>query len=310
MTQPNHDLLRARAAHSGPQPAITVVVPVLNGGERLVDLARAILRQRVEAGPVEFLLADSGSDDGATERAAEVVGGRIFDVAPGKFDHGLVRAALVREARAPLVALFTQDSIPQGTRMLEALSAPFTSPEVAGAYARQVPRPGADPLVRATLERWTPALDDPYVIRRLPPGGENLHPGERMRLARFDNVASMVRRCIAVALPFPASNFGEDLSWGWAALKGGHGLAYVPQAVVQHSHEPALRTVYSRNVASHRQAAQEFGLQAVRGLPDGLLALLAGLPNDLRDGGPLWAVRGLPRRAAALLGQWRGARLP
>lgn len=310
MTDPLSDLLHSRTAPAGPAPAISVVIPVLDGGERLVDLSRAILRQRVHAGPVEVLFADSGSSDGATERAAEVVDGRILDVTRGQFDHGLVRAALVREARAPLVALFTQDAVPQGTRMLEALAAPFALPEVAGAHARQVARPGADPLLVATLRRWTPELDVPFVVRRLPPGGESLPPRERMRLARFDNVASMVRRCIAVALPFPRSQFGEDVSWGWSALRAGHGLAYVPQAVVEHSHEPSLRTVYARNVASHRQASHEFGLQAVRGVPDGVLALIAGLPDDLRDGGPLWAVRGLPRRAAALLGQWRGARRP
>jgi len=302
------NLLTPRAHPGADAPAISVVVPVLNGGERLVDLTRALLRQRVSAGPVEVLLADSGSTDGATERAAEVVGARVFDVAPGRFDHGLVRAALVQQARAPLVALFSQDAVPQGTRMLEALAAPFEEPDVSGSYARQVPRPDADPLLAATLARWTPELDVPYVLRRMPPGGASLPAAERMRIARFDNVGSMVRRCHALARPFPSREFGEDLAWGWATLLAGHALAYVPSAVVEHSHPPSLRGVYARNVLSHRQARQEFGLRAVPGLPAAAIALMAGIPDDLRDGGVRWAVRGLPRRAAALLGQWAGGR--
>ncbi len=301
-------LLRARRPPTGPTPAISVVIPVLNGGERLVDLTRALLRQRVDAGPVEVLLADSGSDDGATERAAQVLDARILDVERGRFDHGLVRAALVREARAPLVALFSQDAVPQGTRMLEALAAPFVVPDVAGAYARQIPRPGADPLIAATLLRWTPPLREPFVVRRMPPGGPSLPPAERMRLARFDNVGAMVRRCVAVDLPFPPREFGEDLAWGWAALTAGHALAYAADAVVEHSHTPTLRELYARNVLGHRQAAREFGLRAVAGPRDGALALLAGIPDDLRDGGARWAIRGIPRRAASLLGQWRGGR--
>ncbi len=287
-------------------PAVSVAVPVLDGGERLVLLAEALRAQVVAAGPVEVLLADSGSRDGATERAAAVCRARVFDVAPGRFDHGLVRGALVEAARAPLVALFSQDAIPQGPRYLEPLAAPCAEPEVAGAHARQVPRPGADPLQAAALARWTPDLPEPCAIRRLPPGAASLPPGERMRLARFDNVASMVRRCDAVALPFPSRAFGEDLAWGWAALEAGHALAYVPRAVVEHSHTPTLPEVYRRNVAAHVQAHREFGLRAVRGPRDGLLALLAGIPEDLRNGGVTWAIRGVPRRAAALMGQWRG----
>ncbi|MCO4770348.1 MAG: glycosyltransferase [Deltaproteobacteria bacterium] len=306
MDQPMN-LLTPRTPPEGPPPAISVAVPVLDGGERLVTLAMALTNQVVGAGPIEILLADSGSTDGATERAAAACGARILDVAPGHFDHGLVRAALVVQARAPLVAFFSQDAVPRGERFLEALAAPFEDEQVAGAHARQVARPGADPLTRATLERWTPALGAPYVLRTLPPGGPSLPAAERMRLARFDNVASMVRRCHALDIPFPAREFGEDLAWGWATLTAGRSLAYVPSAVVEHSHAPTLRAIYERNVLAHRQASREFDLVTVPGALAGLIALASGVPSDLRDGGARWALAGIPRRAAALLGQWRGA---
>jgi len=140
-TRPNEDAT----------PAISVAIPVLDGGERLVLLAEALRAQVVDAGPIEVLLADSGSRDGATEQAAAACEARVFDVAPGRFDHGLVRAALVEFARAPLVALLSQDAVPQGPRYLETLAAPFKEPDVAGAHARQVPRPGADGTTRADL---------------------------------------------------------------------------------------------------------------------------------------------------------------
>jgi len=292
-------------APSGQSPTFSVVVPVLNGGARLVELGKALAAQD---GAVEVLLADSGSTDGAFEAAAATCAARRFDVAPGRYDHGLVRTALVRAARAPLVAILSQDAVPQGSAYLSRLAVPFREDaRVAGAHARQIPRAGADPLVRASLDRWTPPGDRP-VVRVLPPGGASLPPRERMRLARFDNVASMVRRDDVLERPFPSREFGEDLSWGWATLLAGRALAYAPRAVVEHSHEPTLREVHDRNVLSHRQARAEFGLRAVPGLTAGVIALLAGVPDDLMDGGPRWAAKGVPRRAAALLGQWRGGR--
>lgn len=292
-------------APSGPRPAISVAIPVLNGGVRLGQLVRAVRNQVVGAGPVELLLADSGSTDGAIEAIAS--GARVFDV--DVFDHGLVRTELVRAARAPLVALFSQDAVPVGDRMLEALAAPFIEPDVAGATARQVARPGADALQVAELAAWTPDGAEPFVIRRLPPGGASLPGPERMRLARHDHVAAMVRRCHVLEYPFPSRAFGEDLAWGWTVLTAGRALAYVPSAVVEHSHTPRLRTVFARNRVAHRQARGEFGVTAVPSPMAGLLALAAGIPADVAIAGPLTALRtGLPRRAAALAGQWLGAR--
>jgi GT2 family glycosyltransferase len=296
----------------GPEPVISVAVPVLDGGELLLDLLAAVESQQVRRGPVEILLADSGSGDGAVEEAlARWPAVRVFDV-QGGFDHGLARSALVRAARAPLVALLSQDAVPRGRRYLESLAAPFEAADLAGAHARQVPRRGADPLLRATLARWTPPPAvvgvRPRVRRFSEAELRELAPAERIAAARFDNVASMVRRSVVLDLPFPPRPFGEDLAWGAAALRAGLALAYVPTAVVEHDHRPGLRGTYERHRAAHHQAAAEFGLQAVPSLRAGARALLAGVPGDLRDGGPRWALRGLPRRAAALLGQWAGAR--
>lgn len=305
-------VLVPRGPADGPDPAVSVAVPVLDGGARLLNLLAAVADQRVQQGPVEILLVDSGSHDGAVEQAAARWPAlRVFDLA-GRFDHGLVRTALVREARAPLVALLSQDAVPRGRRYLASMAAPFADPEVAGAYARQVPREGADPLITAKLARWTPPPSVVGVrarIRRVSAEDlDTLPPLERMEAARFDNVASMVRRRAVLDLPFPPRPFGEDLAWGAAVLRAGLALAYVPTAVVEHHHAPGVRGTFARHRVAHRQAADEFGLRSVPSLRSAARALLAGLPGDLRDGGPRWMVRGLPRRAAALLGQWAGAR--
>ena len=311
-------VLRVRHAPAAPveSPTVAIAIPVLNGGERLLRAVESCVQQR-DCGTVEILLADSGSKDGAAEEILRRwPSSRVWDVPPGRFDHGAVRTALVLEARAPMVALLTQDAVPQGDGYLRTLLDAFTDPEIAGVYARQVPRPDADPLVHGVLRRWTPppsalkAGDQPVVQRLEDDRWVELSPREQMKRARFDNVGSMVRRGVLAKLPFPSRPFGEDLSWGAAALRGGLWLAYAPAAVIEHHHHPSLRESFQRNRVAHRQAAGEFGLRAVPDLRSAATALVKGIPGDLRDGGPRWAVRGMPRRAASLLGQWAGGREP
>ncbi|HCP46279.1 MAG TPA: hypothetical protein DIU15_09565, partial [Deltaproteobacteria bacterium] len=304
-------LLSPPAVASAAQaPRFSVVIPVLNGGERLLQLLKAVFSQTAKGG-VEVTVCDSGSTDGAVNEArSRYPSLRITHIAPEEYNHGLVRTRLVTEARSDLVALFSQDAVPVGQDYLEQLAEAFKNPDVAGAYARQIPRPGADPLVRANLERWTPSLPGETIrLSRLLPGEalEALIPLQQMERARFDNVGSMVRRSVILDCPFPARAFGEDLAWGAAVLQRGMSLAYVPSAQVEHHHDPTLREAFHRNFHAHRQAASEFGHLAVPSLRDAASAVVLGLPTDLASG-PQWMVRGLPRRAMSLLGQWAGGR--
>jgi len=310
-----NDLLVQRFSPAEPpvRPTVSVAIPTLNGGKLLQELLEA-LRSQVLPGGLEVLIADSESDDGSIETAIhEHPDLRVFTVSRARFNHGLVRTALVARAQAPKVALFSQDAIPLDTRYLDRMASALNDERVAGIYARQEPRPGADPLIWDMLERWTPSPTAPAsslpILNELADGEhlDDLPPLEQMRLSRFDNVASMVRASVIKKIPFPAREFGEDIAWGALVLSAGFKLGYLPTASVAHHHAPRLRATFERNRVAHRQARREFGLHAVPGLSDLALALMSGVPDDLRAG-PIWALRGLPRRGAALLGQWAGGR--
>jgi GT2 family glycosyltransferase len=296
------------------RPRISVAVPTLNGGARLLDLLSAVYDQDLSDGELEVLVADSESDDGSISEVLErFPRTRLFTVERSRFNHGLVRTALVEAARAPLVAFFTQDAVPLRRDYLANMSASLEGTRVAGVYARQVPRAGADPLVREMLDCWTPpaaeGVDRGLQVQALPEGAslDSFPPTQRMKLARFDNVGSMVRAEVVRQIPFPVREFGEDISWGASVLAAGFCLAYLPTACVEHHHDPLIGRTFRRNRLAHRQAREEFGLHSVPDLRHLALALVAGMPQDFRQG-PLWALRGLPRRGAALLGQWAGAR--
>ncbi len=301
------DLVAVDGIH-GSAPRWSVAIPVKDGGSRLVELVRALAAQQVE-GDVEVLLADSGSKDGAVEEAARVhSGARRFVVPEGRFGHGRTRRAMVAAARGEAVAFFSQDAVPKGADTLALLVQALQVPGAVGAWARQVPRPGADPLVAARLRRWTPEGVGVQLQEAGPTVWAAAGPEERLRLARYDHVCAMAPKWALLQSPLPDRDFGEDLVWAAAQIRAGRRIVYVPEAVVEHHHDPSVMEGFLRNRLAHRQVASEFGFVAVPSLAAALAALCTGFPGDLRDGGWAWACRGLPRRSGELLGQWAGAR--
>jgi rhamnosyltransferase len=294
-----------------PSLSATVVLLVKNGAAHLDDLLSALVAQEVEGG-LEVVAIDSGSTD-ASLAMLERAPVRLIRIAPREFDHGATRNRGAREARGRFVVFLTQDALPLDTRFVQRLAAALESdPKVAGAFARQVPRADADPLTRRELAAWVAAGDLPRTVYADPEHLAALSPLARHRLGAFDNVASAVRRDVLLAHPFESTRFGEDAEWGVRMLRLGYGLAYVPDAVVSHSHARTARALLRRNYLGHRLLFRLFGLRTVPDLSHFLRACLGAIGTDLstlaREGGSPGQWLAAPAQAlAATYGQYRGA---
>lgn len=298
-----------------PPPVVraSVVVPVRDGGPRLVELLSRLSGQDLPGG-LELVALDSGSRDGSRDALA-AAGARIVDVAPQSFDHGETRNLGARLARGEFVLFLSQDAVPREPHyarcLVEALEG---DPRLAGVFARQEPCPDADPLTRRDLALWVAAHAEARTVFLDDPGQlDALGPLERYELCAFDNVASAVRREMLLRHPFAPARFGEDIEWGQRLLRLGHGLAYVPQAVVVHSHARSARALYRRNYLGHRALLRLFGLRTI---PDRSHLVRAALGSVVDDLALLWCERApvrlwlaAPGQAlAATLGQYRGGR--
>jgi rhamnosyltransferase len=294
-------------------PRATVVLPVKNGAGHLSALLPALRRQVLEGG-LEVLAIDSGSDDGS-DALLEKSGVRTLRIPPASFDHGETRNLGVREAGGASVVFLTQDALPADDhvvrRLVERIEA---EPRVAGAFARQVPRDDADPLTRRDLLGWVACQPEPRLAHVADTAAfEAMPPLQKYRLSAFDNVASAARRGLLLAHPFRATRFGEDVEWGLRMLRAGHGLAYVPEAVVVHSHARSARALYRRAYLGHRLLYRLFGLRTV---PDAAhlaraaaATALADVALLVRTGAGLRTLVAAPAQSwAGVYGQYRGAR--
>ena len=93
-------------------------------------------------------------------------------------------------------------------------------------------------------------------------------------------------------------------------LLAGYRLAYVPEAVVIHSHDRSARYELSRTRALHERLSQLFGLQTIPTLPLLARAIASSLPLhvQLRGYGPPSFARAIGWAVAWPLGQYLGAR--
>lgn len=229
------------------RPAVSVVIPVRNAAPWLPALLQRLDAQRPDP-PADIVLVDSGSTDGTIGLASAHPRVRLFRVE--RFSHGGARNLGIAEARGDIAALLTQDALPADDGWLARLTAPLADPQVAGVYARQIPRPVASPMERFFLSYWFP--EGAAVRRTHTAPSPPVYPA-----TLFSNVSSAARRETWRRFPFDEGLLmGEDQQFARDALCAGLAIVYEPAAVVIHSHAYTLAQTFRRyfdSVVAFRQ---------------------------------------------------------
>ncbi|MEW6745955.1 MAG: glycosyltransferase family 2 protein [Planctomycetota bacterium] len=242
---------------------LSVVIPTLNGGELFERTLTAIRGQKTPRS-FEIVVVDSGSVDGTVQRA-QSAGARVLQIERSQFNHGATRDFAIHESRGRYVALSVQDAEPANADWLEALAQALDDvPDASGAYSRQIPRFGLNPILRDRLERWS-ASRTQRDVQRLPleRSFDSLSPWERLARVAFDNVSSCIRRSVWERYPFGQRRFGEDIGWATACIRRGEAIVFEPRSVVIHSHDSSVGYEFRRILADHRNLSELIGLETV-----------------------------------------------
>ena len=293
---------------------VPIVIPTRNAGPRLEEVLTAIAAQAGAFQP-EVIAIDSGSSDGTLARLKRH-GARILTVAPGEFNHGRTRNQAMNEVHSDFAVMLVQDAVPASPAWLASLLRPLLDDSsLAGTFARQIPRARASRITAHYLAQWVAAQPEariagPLTVEMF----EHMPPEDRHWTCAFDNVCSCIRLSVWRDHPFPTTPIGEDLEWARDVLLAGHKLAYVPEAVVEHSHERPIAYELQRTYLVHQRLAALFGLTTVPTIGSLVRSIVTTVPANARVAAdePAGRVRAVLRGAALgiaqPIGQYLGAR--
>ena len=296
-------------------PKVSVVIPTKDGGNLFGEVIERIRQQNYD-GKIEIIVVDSGSSDNTLESAHKFCD-RVEQIAPEKFNHGLTRNYGVDISSGEIIILMTQDAIPSNDRLIHHLVESFVDSDVAGVYAKQMPRLEADVLTKRNLNNWLTGRNK-FELRQLKDDltYEGLTPFEKYKFCNFDNVCSAVRRSVWKDIPFTENSFGEDIEWCLRTLKAGWKIAYQPEACVIHSHNRSVYYEYKRTYMCHQKLYQLFQLQCVPSFKFVLRSIVYATLTDwhyvfsheLRLAEKVKLILRIPAlNVASALGQYQGA---
>jgi rhamnosyltransferase len=293
---------------------IPIVIPTRNAGAQISEVLDAIAAQDGPFKP-EVIAIDSGSSDGTIERLRQF-GARILTIPPRGFNHGETRNEALKHARGEFAILLVQDAVPASRRWLSALVEPLLrDSSIAGTFARQIPDGHASRVTAHYLSQWIASQEVGRVEGPLTAEAfARLSPSERHLTCAFDNVCSCIRLTVWKNHPFAATTIAEDLQWARDVLCAGHRLAYVPGAVVRHSHDRSIAYELQRTYLVHQRLEAIFGLVTVPTIGALLRAIATTIPTNARIAAqePSRRVRAVLRGTALgvaqPLGQYLGAR--
>jgi len=141
-----------------------------------------------------------------------------------------------------------------------------------------------------------------------------MSPSDRHAVCAFDNVCSCIRLSAWNTHRFAPTPIAEDLQWARDVLFAGYKLAYVPGAIVRHSHERSIGYELQRTYLVHQRLEAIFGLATVPTLGSLMRAIATTIPANARMAArePSHRIRAVLRGAALgvaqPLGQYLGAR--
>lgn len=186
----------------------------------------ALLAQDVDD-TIEIVSCDDHSTDGTAEYLASVPQIRLLESPEGRYVPGKVLNYMVRQARGEYIVFNNGDAIPQNREYLKNITAPLKDSSVDCVFANQIARPDACIPVRLDYER---AFGDGSIARKW-------HKF-------FSLVSAGFRKEELLKQPFDETfQYSEDSQWvNRREVK----IVYVPDAIVEHSHNYTLSELQKR----------------------------------------------------------------
>lgn len=224
---------------------VDVIIPVYRPGKRFTELLR---RLSVQSLPVNRLILmnteqeywDQWILENGTKLLPENLS--VYHVTKEEFDHGATRNAGIEKSDAEVCVCMTDDALPYDKRLLEKLcEGLYKDPEIAVAYARQLPEKDC-----GVIERYTRSFNYPEESRKKTKADL---PELGIKTYFCSNVCAAYKRDVYVKLGgFTRKTiFNEDMIFAAKAMENGYAVFYAADAKVVHSHNYSPVEQFHRN---------------------------------------------------------------
>jgi len=232
-------------------PFASVVIPTHNGGQRLLDVLDAVLRQHTPWA-YEVIVIDSESDDGTTDAVQSLLAdsgrGRWVAIRKSEFGHGTTRNLGVETALGEYVAFLTQDALPCDETWLASLvSAASSTEKTAGAFGRHRAVPESSCITQQRIARHFDRYTGTPLLRIEDSDRYRTDLRSRQFLNFYSDNNSCLKKDVWRMIPYPDVAFAEDQAWAKLVLEAGYTIAYADDACVHHSHEYDIRSEFQRS---------------------------------------------------------------
>ncbi len=277
---------------SSPVASVSLVVRTYNE-ERYLDRVLAAARS---CGPLltEIVVVDSGSSD-ATLDIAKAHGAKIVCIEKAEFSFGRSLNLGCAAAKGEVVVFLSGHCIPADENWLKNLLQPFSDPQVAGVYGRQVGGEGTKFSEARVFEKYYPLM-------------------EASQGAAFcNNANAALRRSVWNRFKFDEQLTGlEDIAMGKKLTEAGFRIAYAPEASVIHLHHESwaqVRRRYEREAIALRHINPGLHLSLVEAGACFASACFLDFCAAIRNGiGVSRAPEIVLYRLHQFAGSWRGSR--
>ena len=189
----------------------------------------------------KILIVNSGPDHG-TAAIAKDWGAEVMAIDEKEFNHGITREIARKKIGTDIVVMMTPDAYATGTDFLERLIEPLLSGQAAFAYARQVAH-NTDDFFENFPRRYNyPQSKEIQLI--------TLQDVKRLKVKTFfcsNSCAAYLNKVLDEIGGFPETLTAEDYLVSIKIIQRGYTKAYVPEAIVKHSHKYSLKEEFKRN---------------------------------------------------------------
>jgi rhamnosyltransferase len=219
------------------KPFISLIIPTYNA-EPLIDTVLQAIKKNQYS--IDILIIDSSSSDNTVNTVLQHDDVKVIIISQKAFNHGGTREFARKQVTADIVVFLTQDAIPTSVDFIEKLTFPLlTSDTIAVSYGRQIPHDGAD-IFETFPREYNYGLD--FQVR-------SIKDIEHYGVYTFfcsNSCAAYKNKALDEIGGFKSVLTNEDYFAVAELLQKGYEIAYVPEAIVKHSHRYTLWQEFQR----------------------------------------------------------------